>query len=499
MAAPPSRRAAGAVRDSARQRRHQPPSVGRSAARSSSARRRPDRGRARTRSRHVDPQRRAAAAPSSASSAALPFERERGVQPPTMAATRLGRAAPSRRRGRAGRVATPAATPVGQFGGDGRPAARRPRRAPAPGPGTGRSSSPRTSAAWVDWVATSTEPPRSTASRAAATTAWLLPLPGGPETTTIGSVRVRRTTSRWAALSGNGDRGPRSSVRRRPTSEAAVQAVDGGQRGLVQPGAGPTRCSSVSRRSAEVHVADTNSAAAGVPDQFGRRAAWVLRRVCHATSGHRQAGGLGGGLIQAGVPGAASQAGRAEPGAASSARPVAVLDERGQLEVAGRHHPVPRRPRSMRTGWVSSGSRTLRGYPVDRRCRPARPSPGAGSAPRGAARPARPAGRRSGCGAAGPGRSARRTAARPGPRRAPARRWPGQSASAARNLARLHRVMIVPYRNPRRPGSAGLQPGPHLGGVGVVELVEDGSGVCARTPVRPRRHRPPVARRPGWV
>ena len=51
----------------------------------------------------------------------------------------------------------------------------------------------------------STLPPRSTTSSAAATTAWLLPLPGGPHTTVSGSVRARRTTASWAAVSGSGD------------------------------------------------------------------------------------------------------------------------------------------------------------------------------------------------------------------------------------------------------------------------------------------------------
>ena len=36
-------------------------------------------------------------------------------------------------------------------------------------------------------------------------TAWLLPLPGGPETTVSGAVRALATTLAWASVSGSGD------------------------------------------------------------------------------------------------------------------------------------------------------------------------------------------------------------------------------------------------------------------------------------------------------
>jgi hypothetical protein len=37
-----------------------------------------------------------------------------------------------------------------------------------------------------------------------AATVWLLPLPGGPEMTVVGSCRARTTASRWAGVSSSG-------------------------------------------------------------------------------------------------------------------------------------------------------------------------------------------------------------------------------------------------------------------------------------------------------
>lgn len=72
------------------------------------------------------------------------------------------------------------------------------------GPGVRSSSSATTSAAYRDRVAISTERLRSTASRATAQMAWVLPVPGAPDTTVSGWVRLDRTTSAWDGVNGRG-------------------------------------------------------------------------------------------------------------------------------------------------------------------------------------------------------------------------------------------------------------------------------------------------------
>lgn len=80
------------------------------------------------------------------------------------------------------------------------------------GPGWRSRSSARTSAAWTDWAAMSTDCPSAMASRAIAASVWLLPQPGAPAMTVTGAVRAWTTASVCSPLSGSGQCGGRVSV-----------------------------------------------------------------------------------------------------------------------------------------------------------------------------------------------------------------------------------------------------------------------------------------------
>ncbi len=223
------------------------------------------------------------------------------------------------------------------------------------GPGKRRSRSPSTPAACVDWVATSTEPPRSTTSMAAATTAWLLPQPGGPDTTVSGRSRADRTTSCWAGFSGSGDSGAS------PSSSAAVAGVPytWASADVSTPGR-LAQDSKPSRNAALYGSRDRNSAAVGSntrpssgnfrPVSPGGRVSAIGRSLASAMARN-----------QISMPAWRSHSSVPTPG------PVAISAASSRYSSSGVTSMSPagttrysRRARSSRTGSLSSGTRTRR-------------------------------------------------------------------------------------------------------------------------------------------